>query len=41
VPAANAIWGGDHTLRFTGADIAVAVAVDGGLLTRSCAASTE
>ncbi len=33
VPAANAIWGGDHILRFTGADIAVAVAVDGGLLT--------
>jgi pyruvate dehydrogenase E2 component (dihydrolipoamide acetyltransferase) len=33
VPAANAIWGGDSILRFTGADIAVAVAVDGGLLT--------
>ncbi|GHF19606.1 dihydrolipoamide acetyltransferase family protein [Pseudolysinimonas yzui] len=33
VPAANAIWGGDHILRFTGADIAVAVAVEGGLLT--------
>jgi pyruvate dehydrogenase E2 component (dihydrolipoamide acetyltransferase) len=33
VPAANAIWGGDHILRFTGADIAVAVAVVGGLLT--------
>lgn len=33
VPAANAIWGGDHILRYTGADIAVAVAVDGGLLT--------
>jgi len=33
VPAANAIWGGDHILRFSGADIAVAVAVDGGLLT--------
>ncbi|MGB3911599.1 MAG: dihydrolipoamide acetyltransferase family protein [Pseudolysinimonas sp.] len=33
VPAANAIWGGDSLLRFTGADIAVAVAVDGGLLT--------
>lgn len=33
VPAANAIWGGDHLLRFTGADIAVAVAVEGGLLT--------
>jgi pyruvate dehydrogenase E2 component (dihydrolipoamide acetyltransferase) len=33
VPAANAIWGGDHILRFTGVDVAVAVAVDGGLLT--------
>jgi pyruvate dehydrogenase E2 component (dihydrolipoamide acetyltransferase) len=33
VPAANAVWGGDHILRFTGVDIAVAVAVEGGLLT--------
>jgi pyruvate dehydrogenase E2 component (dihydrolipoamide acetyltransferase) len=33
VPAANAIWGGVHILRFAGADIAVAVAVEGGLLT--------
>lgn len=33
VPAANAIWGGDHILRFDGVDIAVAVAIDGGLLT--------
>jgi pyruvate dehydrogenase E2 component (dihydrolipoamide acetyltransferase) len=33
VPASNAIWGGDHIDRFGGADIAVAVAVDGGLLT--------
>lgn len=33
VPAANAIWGGDHILRFTGVDVAVAVAVEGGLLT--------
>jgi pyruvate dehydrogenase E2 component (dihydrolipoamide acetyltransferase) len=33
VPAANAIWGGDHILRFTGVDVAVAVAIDGGLLT--------
>jgi pyruvate dehydrogenase E2 component (dihydrolipoamide acetyltransferase) len=33
VPAANAIWGGDHILRFTGVDLAIAVAVDGGLLT--------
>lgn len=33
VPEANAIWNGDSIRRFTGADIAVAVAVDGGLLT--------
>ncbi|MGE3193974.1 MAG: dihydrolipoamide acetyltransferase family protein [Microbacteriaceae bacterium] len=33
VPAANAIWGGDHILSFGEADIAVAVAVEGGLLT--------
>ena len=33
VPAANSIWGGDHIRRFTGVDIAVAVAVEGGLLT--------
>jgi len=33
VPAANAVWGGDHIVRFTGVDVAVAVAVDGGLLT--------
>lgn len=33
VPAANAIWGGDHILRFGTADVAVAVAVEGGLLT--------
>jgi pyruvate dehydrogenase E2 component (dihydrolipoamide acetyltransferase) len=33
VPAANAIWGGDHILRFDGVDLAVAVAVEGGLLT--------
>lgn len=33
VPAANAIWNGDSIRRFTGVDIAVAVAVDGGLLT--------
>lgn len=33
VPAANAIWGGDHITQFGQADIAVAVAVDGGLLT--------
>lgn len=33
VPDANAIWNGDSIRRFTGVDIAVAVAVDGGLLT--------
>ena len=33
VPAANAIWGGDHIRRFGGVDLAVAVAVEGGLLT--------
>jgi pyruvate dehydrogenase E2 component (dihydrolipoamide acetyltransferase) len=33
VSDANAIWNGDSIRRFGGADIAVAVAVDGGLLT--------
>jgi pyruvate dehydrogenase E2 component (dihydrolipoamide acetyltransferase) len=33
VPEANAIWNGDSIRRFTGVDVAVAVAVDGGLLT--------
>ncbi|HEU0207206.1 MAG TPA: dihydrolipoamide acetyltransferase family protein [Pseudolysinimonas sp.] len=33
VPAANAIWGGDHIRRFDGVDLAIAVAVEGGLLT--------
>ena len=33
VPAANAIWGGDHIRRFEGVDLAIAVAVEGGLLT--------
>jgi pyruvate dehydrogenase E2 component (dihydrolipoamide acetyltransferase) len=33
VPDANAIWNGDSIRRFDGVDIAVAVAVDGGLLT--------
>jgi pyruvate dehydrogenase E2 component (dihydrolipoamide acetyltransferase) len=33
VPAANAIWGADHIRRFAGVDLAVAVAVEGGLLT--------
>jgi pyruvate dehydrogenase E2 component (dihydrolipoamide acetyltransferase) len=33
VPAANAVWAGDRILRFTRADIGVAVALDGGLIT--------
>jgi pyruvate dehydrogenase E2 component (dihydrolipoamide acetyltransferase) len=33
VPEANAVWNGDSIRRFDSADIAVAVAVDGGLLT--------
>lgn len=33
VPEANSIWNGDSIRRFESADIAVAVAVDGGLLT--------
>jgi pyruvate dehydrogenase E2 component (dihydrolipoamide acetyltransferase) len=33
VPEANAIWNGDSIRRYDGVDIAVAVAVDGGLLT--------
>ena len=33
VPAANAVWAGDRILRFRRADIGVAVAVEGGLLT--------
>jgi pyruvate dehydrogenase E2 component (dihydrolipoamide acetyltransferase) len=33
VPAANAIWAGDRILRFKHADIGVAVALDGGLIT--------
>lgn len=33
VPAANAIWAQDRILRFTRADIGVAVALDGGLMT--------
>ncbi|MCK9915804.1 2-oxo acid dehydrogenase subunit E2 [Microbacteriaceae bacterium K1510] len=33
VPAANAVWAEDRTLRFTHADIGVAVALDGGLIT--------
>ncbi|MGP3534370.1 dihydrolipoamide acetyltransferase family protein [Microbacterium sp. RD1] len=33
VPEANAIWLGDSIRRFTGVDLAVAVAIDGGLTT--------
>jgi pyruvate dehydrogenase E2 component (dihydrolipoamide acetyltransferase) len=33
VPAANAVWAGDRILRFAHADIGVAVALDGGLIT--------
>jgi len=33
VPAANAIWNGDSVRQFTGADIGVAIAIDGGLVT--------
>ncbi|WP_146587337.1 dihydrolipoamide acetyltransferase family protein [Puniceibacterium confluentis] len=33
VPAANAVWAGDSILRLTASDIAVAVAVDGGVFT--------
>jgi pyruvate dehydrogenase E2 component (dihydrolipoamide acetyltransferase) len=33
VPAANAVWAEDRILRFTRCDVAVAVAVDGGLIT--------
>jgi pyruvate dehydrogenase E2 component (dihydrolipoamide acetyltransferase) len=33
VPAANAIWAGDRTLRFKHSDIGIAVALEGGLIT--------
>lgn len=33
IPAANAVWAGDRTLRFKHSDIGVAVALDGGLIT--------
>jgi pyruvate dehydrogenase E2 component (dihydrolipoamide acetyltransferase) len=33
VPAANAVWAGDRILRLRSSDIAVAVALDGGLVT--------
>ena len=33
IPAANAVWAQDRILRFTNADIGIAVALDGGLIT--------
>ena len=33
VPEANASWEGDHTRRFAHADISMAVAIEGGLIT--------
>ncbi len=33
IPAANAVWAGDRILRFKNADIGIAVALDGGLIT--------
>ena len=33
VPAANAVWAGDRTLQFEKSDVAVAVAIEGGLFT--------
>ncbi|MCB1328101.1 MAG: pyruvate dehydrogenase complex dihydrolipoamide acetyltransferase [Maritimibacter sp.] len=33
IPDANAVWAGDRILKFDASDIAVAVAIDGGLIT--------
>jgi pyruvate dehydrogenase E2 component (dihydrolipoamide acetyltransferase) len=33
IPAANAVWAEDRILRFTRSDIAIAVAIEGGLIT--------
>ncbi|WP_322888831.1 MULTISPECIES: pyruvate dehydrogenase complex dihydrolipoamide acetyltransferase [unclassified Yoonia] len=33
VPDANAVWAGDRTLKFSKSDVAVAVAIEGGLFT--------
>lgn len=41
VPAANAVWADDRILRFTRADIGVAVAIEGGLLTPVLRAANE
>src|SRR5262249_1483642 len=34
VPAANAVWAEDRILRFKPSDVGVAIAIDGGLVTR-------
>ena len=41
VPAANAVWAEDRILRFDRADIGVAVAIEGGLLTPVIRAANE
>ncbi len=41
VPAANAVWAEDRILRFNRADIGVAVAIEGGLLTPVLRAANE
>jgi pyruvate dehydrogenase E2 component (dihydrolipoamide acetyltransferase) len=33
IPAANAVWAGDRLLQLSASDIAVAVAIEGGLVT--------
>ncbi|AGI68370.1 dihydrolipoyllysine-residue acetyltransferase PdhC [Octadecabacter antarcticus 307] len=33
IPEANAVWAGDHVLQMTASDVAVAVAIEGGLFT--------
>ena len=33
IPEANAVWAGDRVLKFTNSDVAVAVAIEGGLFT--------
>lgn len=41
VPSANAVWAEDRILRFNRADVGVAVAIDGGLLTPVLRAANE
>ena len=41
VPAANAVWAEDRILRFNRADVGVAVAIEGGLLTPVVRAANE